>query len=186
MGANPTSLFHISYRMERGDFVAVTRVLGARHPGVVAFGIFLLVAWVVILILINAGSLENLPHYLGEALVMPLLVVHVPLLALGVLILLNIPRVSAFVARFTYPRTATADRDITIDLTAEGIEGGAIDLYSGIGWAAVKRLIETPTHFFLQISPSQALIIPRRAVPNDDTYRNLVGFIRARTGLSTR
>jgi hypothetical protein len=49
----------------------------------------------------------------------------------------------------------------------------------------VIRLIETPTHLFIQISRREALLIPRRAVPNEDTYNNIRGFIRARTGLST-
>ena len=77
------------------------------------------------------------------------------------------------------------DRDIVLHLTAQGIEGGSADLYSRIGWAAVNRLVETPKHLFIQISPREALIIPRRAVTNEDKYRNILGFIRARTGLST-
>jgi hypothetical protein len=78
-----------------------------------------------------------------------------------------------------------ADRDVVLYLTAEGIEGGSADLYARVGWAAVQRLVETPTHLFLQISRREALLIPRRTVPNEDQYNNIKGFIRARTGLST-
>ena len=185
MSVNPASLFRISYRMERSDFVAVTRAVTARNPKLIALGIVGITAWVAFLILYNAGSLENLPRYVIDHLAMPLLVVYLPLYILGVLLILNTPLTSALLARFTYSNTATADRDMVIDLTAEGIEGGATDLYSRIGWAAVKRLVETPTHLFLQVSQYNTVIIPRRAVPNEDTYRNLIGFVRARTGLST-
>ena len=54
------------------------------------------------------------------------------------------------------------------------------------GWAAVTRLVETPRHLFIQVSRREALIVPRRAVANEDVYNNLRGFVRARTGLSTR
>jgi hypothetical protein len=186
MSVNPASLFRISYRMERGDFVAATRHVSARKPKIIALGIVAITAWVAFLIVVNAGSFENLPQYVSDHLAMPLLVVYLPIYILGVIVMLNTPIVSGLMANFTYPYTATAYRDMVIDLTAEGIEGGATDLYSRIGWAAVKRLVETPTHLFLQISEFYSVIIPRRAVPNEDTYRNLIGFIRARTGLSTR
>src|SRR5690606_22762851 len=183
MSINPASLFRISYRMERGDFVALTRHVTARRPRLIALGIVVITLWVALLIFIDAGSFENLPQYLADHLVMPLLIVHLPLYLLGVVVILGTPRISAFIANFTYPAYPNADREVVLDLTAQGIEGG--ELYPDIGWAALKRITETPTHLFLEVSHQQTLVIPRRAIDNEDTYRNILGFIRARTGLST-
>lgn len=181
----PKSLFRVTYRMERGDLVAMTMALSRSSPRRLAFEIAAYLAIVALIGLALAGSADAYADTLADAFSMPLAVITVPLLLAGPVILALRPQINGFVAALIYKRHAIADREVTLDLTAEGIEGGATDVYSRIGWGAVSGLIETPTHLFVRISRREALTIPRRAVPNEDEYRNLRGFIRARTGLST-
>ncbi|HHY50701.1 MAG TPA: YcxB family protein, partial [Alphaproteobacteria bacterium] len=110
---------------------------------------------------------------------------HLALVLLGPALLLLAPWITRLVAAALYRGSALADREVSLHLTADGIEGGATDLYARIGWAAVTRLVETSRHLFILISRREALIIPRRAVPNEDHYSTIRGFIRARTGLGT-
>lgn len=185
MNDRPSALFTVSYRMERGDFVALTRALTRLEPRptlaklVVYFALLLLAAY------LAAGTFDAFVASLAAAFSFPAVLLNAPLVVIPPLLLLLSPQLAGLVAASTYRRNAIADRDVTVHLTAEGIEGGATDLYSRVGWAAVTRLIETPKHLFIQISRREALIVPRRAVPNEDTYNNLKGFIRARTGLAT-
>lgn len=181
----PNSLIRLSYRMERRDYVALTVALSRAPLRRLAFEIAGYFAIVAIVGLAIAGSAESYFEVLAGAFSLPQALLTIPLLAAGPVILTVRPEINGFVAALIYRRNAMAERDVTIDLTAEGIEGGAPDLYSEIGWGAVTGLIETPTHLFVRISKREALTIPRRAVPNEDEYRNLRGFIRARTGLST-
>ena len=177
-------LYSLSYRMERGDFVALSKVLTRQKPGrvllelVLYFGALLAIA-------AFAGGPQNLLDTLGRFAASPLFFGYLPLILLGPVLLLLTPQITGLIAALVYRRNAMADREVTLHLTAEGIEGGATDLYSRVGWAAVLRLVETKTHLFMQISRREALFIPRRAVPNEDQYNNLKGFIRARTGLGT-
>lgn len=181
----PRSLFRVDYRMQRGDYVAMTVALIRPAPARLAYEIAGYLLLVAIVALGLAGSFDAWFATLANAFSLPLAIVTVPLLLAGPVILALRPQIAGFAAALIYRGHAMADRDIALDLTSEGIEGGATDLYSAIGWAAVTRLIETPTHLFVQIAPREALIVPRRAVPNEDEYRNLRGFIRARTGLAT-
>lgn len=177
-------LYSLGYRMDRSDFVALSKVLTRQKPIRVVlelalyFGALLAIAAV-------AGGPQNLLDTLGRFMASPLFLAYLPLILLGPVLLLLTPQITGLIAATVYRRNAMADREITLHLTAEGIEGGATDLYSRVGWGAVLKLVETPTHLFMQISRREALFIPRRAVPNEDQYNNLKGFIRARTGLST-
>ena len=186
MNDRPSALFTVSFRMQRGDFVALTRALVRLDPRkdtikiAAYFGALLAINW------LTAGSIDALIASLVDTFSFPNVLLYGPLIAAAPLLLLLAPQLASLNAAAIYKRNAIADREVTVHLTAEGIEGGATDLYSRVGWAAVTRLIETPTHLFIQISRREALLIPRRAVPNEDEYNNLKGFVRARTGLSTR
>lgn len=177
-------LYSVSYRMERGDFIALSMVLTRRKPSrvllelVIYFGVLLA-------IMAFGGGPQNLISTIVSVFSVQGFVFYLPLILLGPILLLLTPQITGLIAAFIYKRNAIADREITLHLTAEGIEGGATDLYSRIGWGAVLKLVETPKHLFIQISRREALIIPRRAIPNEDHYNNLKGFIRARTGLAT-
>lgn len=177
-------LFTISFRMERDDFVALSKVMTRQKPAHVIleltlyFGTLLGIAALV-------GGPQNLLDTLSRLITAPLFVLYLPLILLGPALLLLTPQITGLIAALLYSRNAMADRDVVMHLTAEGIESGATDLYSSVGWGAVIRLVETRTHLFMLISRREALFVPRRAVPNEDSYNNLKGFIRARTGLST-
>jgi hypothetical protein len=178
-------LYSVTYRMERSDFVALNRVLTRRSPSRVAAELALYFGLLLAIVAVNAGSPERIPGLLADIFDFPTVLYFVPLIFFGPLLLLAIPWIMGLRAALLYNRNAVADKEVTLHLTAEGIEGGPTELYSRVGWAAVVKLIETPNHLFVQISPREALIIPRRAVPNEDVYNNLKGFVRARTGLST-
>lgn len=182
----PNSLFRVSYRMERGDFVAMNVALSRPPLARLAFEVAGYLAIVALVGLGLAGSAAAYARALADAFSLPMAFLTVPLLLAGPVILALRPQINGLVAALIYKQHAAADREVTLDLTAEGIAGGSSDLYSGIGWGAVTGLFETPTHLFIRIARRDALIIPRRAVPNEDEYRNLRGFIRARTGLATR
>ena len=186
MNTHPSPLFTISFRMERGDFVALSMAIARRDPGRTLGLIALYLASLLAVALLGAGSPERLLLSLERALSRPAALLYLSLILAGPALLLAAPSIAALSAAALYRRNAIADRDVTLELTVDGIEGGSTDLYSRIGWAAVQELIETPTHLFIRISRREALLIPRRAVPNEDNYANLVGFIRARTGLSSR
>lgn len=184
--APTSSLYRITYRMERRDYVAMTAALAQPASARLAFEIAGYLAIVALAGLAFAGSTTAYARALADAFSLPLALLTVPLVLAGPLLLALRPRIAGLVAALLYKRHAMADRDVTLDLNIEGIGGGASDLYSHIGWGAVTRLIETPSHLFIQISRREAMALPRRAVANDDQWRNIVGFIRARTGLASK
>jgi hypothetical protein len=187
MNDHPASLFKVEYRMERGDYMALSAMLTRRPASRVAIELAIYVAALLAIAFITAGfSFDRMLGAIGGLFALPSGFLWVPLVLAGPVLLLSTPTLTGLIAALIYKRNAIADRDIVLHLTAQGIEGGSSDLYFRIGWAAVNRLVETPKHLFIQISPREALIIPRRAIPNEDTYRNLAGFIRARTGLSSK
>jgi hypothetical protein len=177
-------LYTVSYRMDRGDFVALTKVVTRQKPWRVVLELVLYFGALLAIAALTGGP-QNLLDTLGRFVTGPLFFVYLPLILVGPVLLLLTPQITGLIASLVYNRNAMADREVTLHLTAESIEGGATDLYSRVGWGAVLKLVETPAHLFLQISRREALFIPRRAVPNEDQYNNLRGFIRARTGLST-
>ena len=185
MNDRPSSLFTVSFRMERGDFVALSTALAKLDPGPTLLKISVYLLALLAIALFEAGSVDALLPALGEAFSFPNVLFYGPVVFGPPLLLLMTPQLAGLLAAASYGRNAIADREVTLHLTAEGIEGCATDLYSRVGWAADMRLIETPSHFFIQDSRREALLIPRRAVPNEDVYNNIRGFIRARTGLST-
>lgn len=186
MNDRPSSLFTISFRMERDDFVALSTTLARQYPRptLIKIAVYLLalfaIAW-----LEAGGSTDELLAALAANFAFPNVLFYGLVVAGPPLLLLMTPQLAGLIAAAGYRRNAIADRDVTLHVTAEGIEGGAAGLYSRIGWAGVSRLIETPSHLFVLISRREALLIPRRAVPDEDVYSNIRGFIRARTGLST-
>lgn len=186
MNERPSSLFRISYRLERGDHVARVIALTHRplwHTLALAALYYGLLA---LLVLIQSGSLDSFAAELLRLLTAPTFFEVLPYLLPGLLLLAPASWLTAAIAALAYKRSGAANMEITLDVTADGIEVSLADRASRVSWAAISRLIDTPSHLFIQLSRREALIIPRRAVAGDDRYHNLVGFIRARTGLSTR
>lgn len=182
----PKSLFRVSYRMQRSDWVAMT-VATTRSPlRRLVYEIAVLLLSIAVLALGVAGSFDGWFRTLANAFSMPMALLTVPLLLAGPVVLALRPQIGGLVAGMLYGHTPLAERDVVLDLTSDGIEGGADAIAAELGWSAVVALIETPEHLFIEVGPGEALIVPRRAVPNEDEYRNLRGFIRARTGLATR
>lgn len=185
MNEHPAHLFSIGYRMQRGDYVALTGVLTRRRPERVVAELCLYFGLLLAIVAIAAGSPGRVLPTLDALVRSRDFPVGLAVVLLGPALLLVAPWITRLVAAAIYRRHAMAGREVDLHLTADGIEGGATDLYARIGWAAVTRLVETPRHLFILISRREALIIPRRAVPDEDLYNNIKGFIRARTGLAT-
>ena len=185
MSSHAKYLYTVSYRMERSDFAALCSVLSRRPDWRVFLEIALYIA-ALLAIAALAGGPPNLLRTLGNFASGRWFPLYLLLILAGPALLVFAPQITRIVAAAAYRRSAVVDREVTLHLTGEGIEGGPADLYSRVGWPAVQRLVETPTHLFLQISRREALFIPRRALPDEDQYNNIKGFIRARTGLPTR
>lgn len=182
----PQSLFRINYRLQRRDHVARVVALSrrplARPLGLAAlyYGLLLL------LLLLRTGSADALAAELQRLLTMPAIFDILPYLLPGLLLLVPASAYAALFGSLAYRRSGLAGAEIILDVTADGVAAAIAERASRIAWSAVTRLIETPDHLFLQLSRREALIIPRRALGDPADYQNLVGFIRARTGLSTR
>lgn len=184
--SNPAPLHHIAYRMERGDFVALAQTVAATPPLTQAIRIAAYFAFLLLVAFIGSGlSLDNLLRNLGDTLVSPVALLYLLAILVVPALLLAQRQLIALFATATYRKSAIADRDMVVDLDTEGLDGGDKELRFRYAWGVVTRLVETPAHLFVFVSPREAMIIPRRAIPNDDQWRNLIGFIRARTGLST-
>lgn len=178
MNEHLSPLFRINYRLQRADHLARVVALSRRSPArtlAVAAGCLGLL----LLLLLSQSGFPGL-------LSMPALLETLPWLLPVLLLLLPSSLYAAVFGGLAYQRSGLAGAEITIDVTPGGLVAAVTDRASRLAWSAVTRLIETPDYLFLQLSRREALIIPRRAVGDPADYQNLVGFIRARTGLSTR
>lgn len=182
----PSSLFCINYRLQRSDHLARVAALSRRSPiralGLTAtyYGLLLLA------LLLGAGSFDAFVAELQRLLVLPVVFEILPFLLPGLLPLIPASAYAALIGSLTYRRSGPAGAEIVLDVTADGVAVEIANRASRLAWNAVTRLIETPDHLFLQFSRRDALIVPRRALGDPADYENLVGFIRARTGLSTQ
>lgn len=182
----PSSLFRINYRLQRRDHVARVIAL-SRRPLARTVGLAALYCGLLLLsLLFRMGSVDAFAAELQRLLTVPAIFDVLPYLLPGLLLLVPASAYAALLGSLAYRRSGLAGAEIVLDLTADGVAAGIADRASRIAWSAVTRLIETPDHLFLQLSQREALIIPRRAIGDPADYENLVGFIRARTGLSTR
>jgi hypothetical protein len=181
----PSSLFRISYRLQRRDHLARAVVLSrrsfARTLGMLVLACALLLLW----LLLRTGSLENFVTELQRLLTPAGMPDLVPYLLPGLLLLVPASAYATLFAGLAYRRSDTAGVEITLDITADGVAAAIASRASRVAWSAITRLVETPDHLFLLLSRREALVIPRQAVGDPADYDNLVGFIRARTGLST-
>ncbi|WP_425503987.1 YcxB family protein [Rhizobium paranaense] len=49
---------------------------------------------------------------------------------------------------------------------------------STIKWSAIKRVIEGRTFFLMSLTSRQAVLLPRRAFPDDAAYADALAFAR--------
>lgn len=170
-----------SYRMQRGDFVALTDRL-SRRP-LWFYGLLVLFSLAVMAGALFAavdGVPERFLHLLtvigkGEA---PLWLY--PLLAAGLLpVALRRPWLRLSAGRI-YSRSALAERELHYRFTSDAVEGGTPEIQSRFLWAAVRAVVETPEHAFLMLSRREAVILPRRAAPQPEDFEALLAFARAR------
>ncbi|HEV7277617.1 MAG TPA: YcxB family protein [Devosiaceae bacterium] len=186
MNEHLSPLFRINYRLQRSDHVARVIALTRRPLGrtvALAAGYYGLLFMFLLFQADGPGEIVAAPQSLMAS---PALFAALPWLLLGLLLLLPPSFYGAMLGGLAYQRSGLSGAEITIDVTAGGLVTAVADRVSRVAWPVVTRLIETPDYLFLQLSRREALIIPRRAIGDPADYQNLVGFIRARTGLSTR
>ena len=179
-----SAAFRVRYKMQRGDYVALTRTMGRKSPRRTALEIAAYVLAVILAIGLAAGTLEAAGPVLGMIASLRAPWWLYPLLVAGPLLTLLHPHYLGLIAAIVYRRNAIADRDVVLEFSGAAIEGGMTGISSRVGWTAVQSLIETPTHLFITVSRREALIVPRRAFGHDEEFRTLLGFIRARVAAS--
>jgi hypothetical protein len=176
--------FRVTYRMQRQDFVALSHALQQRRLPQILIQVILYPGALLGMLALRSGSWEAFMRSLADLTTGAAPFWIYLLMLVGPALALFHPQFLSFRAARGYRRNAIADRDVTLDFTAHGVEGNTTDFESRIGWNGVKRLIETPTHLFVAVSEREALIVPRRAFADDDSYRALLGFSRARFAAS--
>jgi len=180
-GQHVTHAPSFSYRMQRGDFVALTDRL-ARRP-LWDHGLFVLFGIVVMAGFLLASVDGEVPRFLDLLIVIgrgdaPLWLY--PLLAAGPLFTILRRPWYRFAAGHIYPKNALADRELHFRFTSDAVEGGTPEFQSRFLWAAVRDVIETPEHAFLMLSPREAVILPRRATSQPEDFEALLAFARSR------
>ena len=167
------TIYHLTYVMQRGDFVALTRALSRRNLLASA----LLIGGASVLgYLIGAGGHFVAPpdskvFWITVALdIAILLVVLFPLRWLYLW----------FAAAAIYRRNAAADKTMRFDINDDTITGGMPGMSTTLTWANVTRLIETPDRLFVAISRREAMILPRRAFPDAAAYTAFLAFAQGR------
>jgi hypothetical protein len=75
-----------------------------------------------------------------------------------------------------------ANQEIALSFQPSGIEASMADTRSDVGWAVVKRIIETRTYLFLAVSKREAFVVPRRVFASDDAYQAARNFIASQVG----
>jgi hypothetical protein len=173
--------FHLSYIMQRDDFVALARVVSRRTPQRILFEALLLGVLIVGAYFIGAGgSALTLPSYPAE---------FSAAIGVGLAVLLG----TLFPLRWlqlwlmagaAYRRNAAAGKTVTFDIDEHTIVGGIAGVTTTLQWSAVTRLIETPERLFVAISRREALILPRRAFADATTCDQFIAFARSLIGQS--
>ena len=171
----------LSFRMQRGDFVALTDRLARRplwvHGLFVLFGITVMAGSLFASVDGDLLRLVDLVTVIGKG-EAPLWIY--PLLAAGPLLTtLRRPWYRLAAGRI-YRKSALADRELHYRFTSDAVEGGTPEIQSRYLWAAVRGVIETPEHAFLMLSRREAVILPRRATPQPEDFEALLAFARSR------
>jgi hypothetical protein len=167
--------FHLSYVMERDDFVALTRLMSRRTPQRIVLEALIFAVIIVGAYFAGAGSSAlTLPAYPAEfaaAIAVGIAVWFGTLFPLRWLQL-------RLMAGAAYRRNAAAGKTVTFDIDSVAIVGGIPGVMTTLNWSAVTRLIETPDRLFIAISRREALILPRRAFPDAAAYGQFIAFAK--------
>src|SRR5690606_36632729 len=185
MNQHPSPLFRVEDRLQRADYVARAIALSRRlyvHPLAVALGYLSLL---LLLLLWQAGSPEALVADLQRRLAAPALPDNLPWLLPALPLLFPPSLYAAIFSRLAFRRHRLAGAGVTIDVTTGGLVVAAQGRASRLAWKAIRRLVGTPGFPVLQHGRPAALNGPRRSLGDPATYASLVGFNRARPGLST-
>lgn len=177
-----TPPFQVTFRLERGDFVAMTHALTRPTRRWQWLLTAALIALLVVMLYATVGSLERVWLVMQGA-VQGRLPWNLYVIFAFVLL---IPWVSHYLApllaAMIFKRNAMANQDVTLTLDQAGIEGGSAGLQSRIAWSSVKRIIETPRHLFFTISKREAVTLPRRAFGSDQAYQAARAFALQQCG----
>mgnify|MGYP001767775385 CR=1 FL=1 len=170
----------LSFRFERADWVALSTAV-ARRP--LAFRLAVVVAMLSATVMVmslvsssdpNAGTLladamrggsEWYPFFL-----------FVVMVGLGTVfrhVLVG------FNARMGFGRMPLADKEMAVELGDTDIHVTAPEFDWRFPWAAVSRVIETPSHLVLATSGREGLPIPRTAFADAERYERARAFVLA-------
>ncbi len=170
----------ISFRFQRADWVALSTAVARRPlPLRIATVVAVLSFLVMVMAFVDAGDGTGrtalaaardggpawYPWYAFAA-----------LLALG---LFFRHRIVGFTAATGYGRLPLADKEMAVDLGPAEVHVTSTDFDWRFPWAAVGRLIETPTHLVLATGGREGLPIPRSAFSDASAYERLRSFVLA-------
>ena len=80
---------------------------------------------------------------------------------------------------FWYRRLAVAGKQVTVTLDDAALTWAADGVQGRLEWQAIKRVVATASGLLLFIGALEGLVMPRRAFPDEDAYRNAVAFVTA-------
>lgn len=168
--------FHVTYRFERGDFVAMTHALTRTSWRWRLAATAVLIALVVIALYVMAGTIDRTWLALRAVLEGRLPVDTYVVLVIAVLFAWFGHLAGPLAAAMIFKRNALANQEVSLTLDAVGIEGSGGGVQTRIAWASVKRLIETRRHLFFAISKREAVMLPRRAFRSEQDYQAVRAF----------
>ncbi|MER2606785.1 MAG: YcxB family protein [Siculibacillus sp.] len=164
----------VSFRMARADYVALTTAVG-RRP--LAMRLATVVA--TLSLMVFAMSVLQSADPAGGTMLTDALrggSEWYPFYAFAVLVALGLffrHRILGFNAAMTYSRMPLADADVTVEIADADIR---VTAPTGFDWrfpkAAIRRLIETPTHLIIAVGAREGVPVPKAAFASD-TVRDL-------------
>ncbi|WP_333826095.1 YcxB family protein [Pinisolibacter sp.] len=170
----------ISFPFARADWVALSTAVARRPlPFRIALVVFVLGFAVIVLGLVP-GNAPTGGSLLGEALKGGS--EWYPWYGFGVLLSLGLffrHHLVGFNAATGFARMPLAEKELTVEFADEEIHATATDFDWRFPWAAVVRLIETPTHLVLATGGRQGLPIPRTAFADADAFERTRAHILA-------
>lgn len=172
----PTPPFHVTYRFERADFVAMTHALTRTSWRWRLAATAILIAVVVIALYAMAGTIDRTWLALRAVLEGRLPVDTYVIFLIAVLFAWCGHLAGPLAAGLIFKRNALADQEVSITLDAAGIAGSGGGVQTRIAWASIKRLIETRRHLFFAISKREAVMLPRRAFRSEQDYQAARAF----------
>ena len=84
------------------------------------------------------------------------------------------------VYRLIFRRYALANADLSLTVDEDGIRWSAKGIAGNLGWSLVRRVYLGKDHVFVFISKVEGLGFPRRGVPTEAAFDELVSFLRSR------